>query len=57
MKKGPLNEALADIVELDRQARDLVHGPVVRLDDVRAQYRYLRSLRRDKVRVIEASGK
>jgi hypothetical protein len=54
-KTGPLNEALADIFELDKQARDLVRGPVVYLDKVRSEYGYLRRMRRDKVRQIETS--
>lgn len=55
-KEGPLNEALADIVELDKQLRELVAGPVVSLDAVRSEYRFRKRMRRDKVRLIQSAG-
>jgi hypothetical protein len=50
-KKGPLNDALWGIADLDKQIREHTRAPVVHLSEVR----YLRSMRRDFVRTIEKS--
>jgi hypothetical protein len=50
-KSGPLNDALHDITELDKQLRSESSGAVVRLSEAR----WLKKQRRDKVMQIETS--